>query len=612
MKENNNDIGEKNPGGKHRLSDISAIEKLTETNRDPTIIQFDEAELSPDTENCRKVLGQELLTTIESYSLLDYEIEHLATRRKGLFSQMAPEEIMTFQKSVISKPLIYLPSAFNDMAIQLFKNLMKYMGDKKTLQKPNVLILKHTKLAMSSPEELKDEGYLQVIKQITDNPNEESREKGWIFFSIMASIYPPSMELYYCLIKYLLEIVDGGDENLKKKANYIAIRLMKTFESKRKFSPTEQEILFIRQMKQIPVEIHFFSGGATTMQIESYTTIRDLKSAVMKKLHLNINRIPYYAIYDICYKPDCIEERYLSSNNKVCDILAVWEKEKEEFQKKKIDLVFKFFLKIQIYYNYNKDDVDTVTMRYVQNSFEVLKGFFPLKPEEIVKLAAIKFYIDYGQISTDDLLRHVSTEIRRYIPCNTISQIKTGVISVEKILKAYSSYNFNSKMEAKNEYLDILKNNDLWETTQFVCKYSSKYNTENTNSEKKENPDHITETCVVCISPREVIVTDEQRNLIVRLKYKDIASWGVNGDLFVIVKKKEKNYNKMYFESSQSQLFKILIDSYSSILAGKNMVDILLQTDETCKMFESLPVSKAKNGESIRCRQSTVYSIDEV
>ena len=67
----------------------------------------------------------------------------------------------------------------------------------------------------------------------------------------------------------------------------------------------------------------------------------------------------------------------------------------------------------------------------------------------------------------------------------------------------------------------------------------------------------------------------------------------------------------MYFESSQSQLFKILMDSYAGIIAGKNILDIMSQTAETCKMFETLPVAKAKNGESIRQRQSTIYSIDE-
>lgn len=73
---------------------------------------------------------------------------------------------------------------------------------------------------MSSPEDLKDEAYLQVIKQITNNPNDESKEKGWNFFAVMASVYPPSMELYYCLIKYLLSIIDGNDENLQKSELY--------------------------------------------------------------------------------------------------------------------------------------------------------------------------------------------------------------------------------------------------------------------------------------------------------------------------------------------------------------------------------------------------------
>ena len=591
--------------------DSSKIEKLTEINRDATIYKFDEIELSPDTENAIKVLGQELINTVSEYNLLDYEQEHLRTRYKGFFTQMTPEEIMVHQKSLINKPLTHLPSSLNDMAIQLFKNLLSYMGDRRSSKKENLHMLKHTKLAMNSPEELKDEAYLQVIKQITNNPSEESREKGWTFFAIMSSIYPPSMELYYCLIKYLLAIINGNNDTLKKKANYIAIRLMKTFESKRRYSPSILEMNFISKMKPITVEINFFSGAATSMQIESYTTVKDLKILVMKKLQLNINRIPYYALYEICYKPNCIEERYLSENYKVCDILSVWDKENEEHMKKRIQITFKIFLKIQLYYNYNPEDIDTVTMHYVQTNFEVIKGLYRIPAEDINELAAIQFYINYGNISHDDIFRHVSTEITKYIPCNRLFLIKDGEVTVDKIVNIYSNCNFKSKLEAKNKYLDIMKKNELWETTQFNCVFSHNYNTENTNSQKIENPDHIPENCVVCVGPKEVIITDEDKNIILKLKYKYLASWGVNGELFVIVKKQDRNFNKMYFESSQSQLFKILIDSYAGILAGKNMVDIMVKTAETCKMFETLPVAKAKKGESIRSRQATVYNTDE-
>jgi hypothetical protein len=480
------------------------------------------------------------------------------------------------------------------------------MGDRNSSKKKELHLKKHTAIAMSSPEELKDEAYLQVIKQITNNPNDESKEKGWNFFAVMASVYPPSMELYYCLIKYLLGIIDGNDENLQKKASYIAIRLMKTFDSKRRYPPSSLEIKYIDSMKQIPVEINFASGAATTMQIESYTTIRELKLSVMKKLHLNVNRIPYYALYEICYKPNCIEERYLSENHKVCDILSVWEKETDEYIKNRQQITFKIILKIQLYYNYNPEDLDSVTMHYVQTNFEVIKGFYNLSSEDIIKLAAIQFYVNYGSISENDILAHISTELKKYIPCKHVNE---NEVTVDKIKSAYLELNFNTKLQAKNKYLEIMKKNELWETTQFICTFS-KYNTEYTNSHNIENPDHIPEKCIVCISPKEVIITDENRSPVLKLRYKHLASWGVNGDLFVLVKKKDRNYNKMYFESSQSQLFKILMDSYAGMLAGKNMVDIMLQTAETCKLFETLPVGKSKNGESIRSRQSTIYSPD--
>jgi hypothetical protein len=166
---------------------------------------------------------------------------------------------------------------------------------------------------------------------------------------------------------------------------------------------------------------------------------------------------------------------------------------------------------MQLYYNYNPQDIDSVTMQDVQTNFEVIKGVYRLTAEEIVQLAAIQFYINYGNISPDDILRHVSTEIRKYIPCNRLLDINDGQITVEKIIEAYNDNKFKTKLEAKNKYLNILKKNELWETTQFSCVFSSKYNTENTNSQRVVNPNHIPDDCIVCISPKEIIITNQNR-----------------------------------------------------------------------------------------------------
>ena len=595
--------------------ELSTIEKLTMQNRQASIADFDQIELSNDTANAEMVLDQELISAAESTTLLEYEQGHLnPVYKKLFFDPMSPDEIMQWQGKLITKPLLRLPSSLEDIAVQLFKNLVSYMGDRKSSKNPQLHAVKHTRLAMGSPEEVKDEAYLQVIKQITRNPKPQSAERGWNMFAIMASCYPPSLELYYALIHYLLDIIKTGDEDLQKRANYIAIRLSKTFESRRKLSPSDLEIKHVEQMKPIVLEMNFFSGAATTCQVESYTTIRELKTQVMDKLKLNISRIPYFSIFEMCYKTNCIEERYINEFDKVCDILSIWQRETENYKKEKeklkdkdTNIEFKFFLKLLLYYDFNHEDLDSVTMTYVQCNFEVINDRYNLTEEDIIKLGAIQLYVDYSSFERVETLKKLNDNIKGSIPKKIIIT-NTSEYWVEKITKQFEQINFKSKLEAKNEYLNILKSNILYQSIQFICKYNPKFNTANNNSEKVVNPSHIPEYCIVALKTKEIVITDMIRNKIYSIPLTLLASWGVNSEVFVIVEKKnDKEFSKSYFSCNQTKLFKIIIDTYTNILVGKNMVEIMTERIETCKLFETLPATKLKPGESLRIRQSTVY-----
>ena len=595
-------------------SELSTIEKLTMQNRAATTFEFDQIELSQDTENAETMLDPELITASENTSLLEYEQAHLNTRYQGFFKAMTPDEIIQWQRRLITKPLLKIPSSLEEIAIQLFKNLMSYMGDRKSSKSPKLHAIKHTRLAMGSPEELKDEAYIQVIKQITRNPNPESAQKGWNLLSIMASCYPPSLELYYALIHYLLDIIKTGDENLQKRANYIAIRLNKTFDSRRRLSPSDLEIQHVEEMKPIVIEMNFFSGAATTCQVESYTTIRELKTQVMAKLNLNISRIPFFSIFEMCYKTNCIEERYINEFDKVCDVLSIWQRETENYKKEKEkakdndnNIEFKFFLKLLLYYDFNPEDLDAVTMTYVQCCFEVDNDRYNLSEEDIIKLGAIQLYVDYSTLEKEEALAKLEENIIDYIPKKKFGT-NISEYWIDKIKSQFNQNKFKTKLEAKNEYLNILKSNDLYKSIQFICTYSSKLNTANNNSEKIVNPSHIPEECIVAVKPNEIVITDMERNKIYSTPLTLLASWGVNGEVFVIVEKKgEKEFSKSYFNCNQTKLFKIIIDTYTNILVGKNMVEIMTERLETCKLFETLPATKLKPGESLRIRQSTIY-----
>ena len=588
-------------------SEISIIEQLTHQNREATKHDFSSMELSPDTENAQSVLDPELINDAQKAHLSEFFEAHLSRRFQGLFKKMSASQIMSWQSGLIHSPLTKLSSSLEDVAVQLFKNLQSYCGERASSKKPMLHAIKHLRLTIFSPEELKDEAYCQVLKQITNNPSTERCLKAWNFLALMASSYPPSSDLYYPLINYLLEIMKGADTNLIQRANYISVRLMKTFECKRKLPPCEEEIRHIEEMKPIMIQVYFFSGASTNMPIESYTTIRELKTSVMKKLQLNISRIPYYGLYEICDKPKWIEERYLDEGDRITDILAVWAKEKANHEKDGIQIDFKMFLKIQLFYSYNPEDIDNVTMSFVQTNFDVINGKFKLDPKTIVELGAVSLYVNHGTKSHEEVYQIVKSEIKDYIP-NNVLKLSEADSWANKIMDEYTTLQFNTTLQAKNKYLDILKNNDMWQATQFYCKFSKKLNTELTNSLGQKNPDHITDECIVAVKPHEVLIMDKERNELLRLPFNQIASWGVNADIFVIVSKKsEKEYCKYYFECNQSKLFKITIDSYTGLLSGKNMVEIMTQCNETCKMFESLPAAKLNPGETLRSRQATVY-----
>ncbi len=249
-------------------------------------------------------------------------------------------------------------------------------------------------------------------------------------------------------------------------------------------------------------------------------------------------------------------------------------------------------------------------MTYVQCNFEVLKGKYKLTDSDIAKLGAIQLYVDYGHLGAEQAKSHLNENVKNYVP---VKKTKTSSESswAGKITGEYNNLNFPTKLAAKNAYLNILKTNDLFQSCQFFCTYDPKMNTANNNSQRVPNPSHIPEQCILAVKPNEIIITDLNRNKIYNFPLTIVASWGVNSELFVIVEKRsDRDYSKSYFLCNQPKLFKIIIDSYTNVLVGKNMVEIMTERVETCKLFESLPFTKLKPGESLRTRQATVYELE--
>ncbi|KAJ6231549.1 rho gtpase activation protein [Anaeramoeba flamelloides] len=169
---------------------------------------------------------------------------------------------MSYQKDPIETSLIKLPKASHcKTAIKIFKNLLVYMGDlnSKSVSEENA-ITSILKTGINTPE-LRDEIYVQVLKQLTNNPNGESEINGWCASCLLAHSFIPTRNLQTFVEDYFQKYSrNGKNKKIKKYARYSFRTLRATIRSNIFATPNPQLIStinirpFERNIFGIPLE----------------------------------------------------------------------------------------------------------------------------------------------------------------------------------------------------------------------------------------------------------------------------------------------------------------------------------------------------------------------
>ena len=126
-----------------------------------------------------------------------YAQDNFNVQKRGLFrKRLSIKAILSWTTEAINKPLTCLPTdekAAKKEAVLAFRLIQIYMGDRKA--KPGMTInsvaLDITTLGYNKPS-LRDEIFVQLCKQTTDNPKKDSLRRGWELMAICLAFFPPS------------------------------------------------------------------------------------------------------------------------------------------------------------------------------------------------------------------------------------------------------------------------------------------------------------------------------------------------------------------------------------------------------------------------------------
>ncbi|KAF9977229.1 hypothetical protein BGZ73_006592 [Actinomortierella ambigua] len=177
-------------------------------------------------------LPADLQSSISQFRIAGFAQKYFATHKKGIFRRKVPvEKMLLHQKSPLTQPLMVLNKrSVQKDALRCFKLIQKLMGERKGngyTGATNVALGETcADLSIRSEEdikwllelikkgldfgELRDEIYVQLCKQLTENPSREGSIKGWHLFTILLITFAPSKNLHDYLASFLNQHVSSS------------------------------------------------------------------------------------------------------------------------------------------------------------------------------------------------------------------------------------------------------------------------------------------------------------------------------------------------------------------------------------------------------------------
>uniref|UniRef100_A0A2K6S0C8 Myosin XVB n=1 Tax=Saimiri boliviensis boliviensis TaxID=39432 RepID=A0A2K6S0C8_SAIBB len=136
------------------------------------------------------------------------------------------DSLVQYTKAPIQESLLILSDDMSKQAVVSFLALMQFMGDQSKPRGKDDMDLLYELLKLCQEEQLRDEIYCQVIKQVTGHPRPGRCIRGWSFLSLLTGFFSPSTKLMPYLTKFLQdsglnqELARSSQEHLQSTVKY--------------------------------------------------------------------------------------------------------------------------------------------------------------------------------------------------------------------------------------------------------------------------------------------------------------------------------------------------------------------------------------------------------
>lgn len=473
------------------------------------------------------------------------------------------QKMMTFKKSMIKKSLLKTNRDMDKEAVQAFKNVMSYMGDRESGKEQILHAFKLLKNGLDAPENLRDEMYIQICKQVTGNPNLTSTIKGWELMTFYLCCFPPSKRLRKFLHGFCSDNEKHNEEKIKKFAKYCGLLIdLIIGMGVRKAVPGRMELQCIQNMSKIAIRVFFVDNSFKTLEVDSFTLVSEVEEMLARKIDLS------------CMQPFGLfekgeDEKILEPKDRVLDTLALWEKHEDvdakssDAEKKaaanapeKFKLVYKAKLMLKTNDPELSADPKAIELTYMQAANDVLTHRIPLVDKDLPIIAALQLQATFGDCNEENNGPGIlKDKLEQYLPKDIIlakgKPEQARAEWAQKIFAKYSKLTGFDAHDARMNYLDYCQ--------EMPCYGAAFFSVEQRQFKEYPNPIIFAVNCegISLIHP-------EKKKTLELYPYSDVVTWGFSDEKLIVVVGNLVQQRKLVFKTNVGKYICSLIRDYVS------------------------------------------------
>ncbi len=491
------------------------------------------------------------------------------------------EQFLSFQNNVIPKSLTDLNKENNKLAIQIHKDLLGYMGDK---QLPFPAMLAQDILRKGYEyKAIRDEIYLLIIKQLTNNPRPESVAKGWQVMCMCVGTFPPSPEFENFLLHYIIEKRDRGRGAVVDYARYClrTLEAMLNSGDGTGFVPSVEEILAYKERPPILATIFLVDGNIITENLPltpdlNVAKVIEMCSGWLDLKDSRINTLGMF-VYDLGENDDVKGGDDPNAKAAYADLKRTPRPLRNEdymgdtiVQKARQRRKFKFVLKRKIFlpkYNFRGEDPFFERMTYLQAEDEaIIQGNIEIASlDDAVQLAAISMAVAFGEEMPSSVADMVEGSVIDFIPPDWRST-RSPEKWAELILQHRESLIYVEPDDLQERFLQIVQKSPMYGSHWF---YAHKMEPQSLVGIPK-SIQQLPRDLMLAFNAEGMHIFNFSRRHLLSFPYSDICRWGGSSSQFSLIMADDATNDSFEFvliTAQAADMAAIILDHIRAIMA---------------------------------------------